>query len=249
MAKQKHKGGEFFQGDYGCVVYPGLTVNTNPKEVVTKVFKNPIEKLREEHVINDILSHFPNDFIVKKIDDSIDVSKNPEINGCELTSGKITPDYIKKNSLSYVYLGKTLDKIIPKDINELKIYLKSLLDLSFKVIYMNSKGYSHGDIASRNISFKDNKAYLIDIGAFEYKPGTTNYTDVSDLLKIISSIPNLKTVVTDEDDLILLKSYSIITYKNIEQIKQLLVNITKFVSKGGGKTRRLKRRKTHRRRK
>jgi site-specific DNA-cytosine methylase len=54
------KGGKFYQGDYGCVVYPGLTPNS--ESAVTKVFKEPIEKRKEERV-NDFLRSFPNDFI------------------------------------------------------------------------------------------------------------------------------------------------------------------------------------------
>jgi hypothetical protein len=188
------KGGKFYQGDYGCVVYPGLTPNS--ESAVTKVFKESIEKRKEERV-NDILKSFPNDFIVKKIEGPVDPSKNPEINMCRVgpDNHPITLKEIQANSISYEYLGKSYEEITQAELN---IGFQALLKLTLKVIDMNSKGFTHNDIALRNITLKDNNAYLIDIGAFEYKQGTQNFKDVSDLLKILLRIAQSGNLLNQE---------------------------------------------------
>lgn len=188
------KGGKFYQGDYGCVVYPGLTPNS--ESAVTKVFKEPIEKRKEERV-NDFLKSFPNDFIVKKIEGPIDPSKNPEINMCRVgpDSHPITSKEIQANSISYEYLGKSYEEITQ---DELNIGFEALVKLILKVIDMNSKGLTHNDIAPRNITLKNNNAYLIDIGAFEYRQGTQNFKDVSDLLKILFLIAQKGKLLNQE---------------------------------------------------
>jgi hypothetical protein len=262
---KKYRGGEFFQGDYGCVVHPSLAENSDVNTTVTKVFKEPIEKAREDKIYSDILDKFPNDFIVKKINDTVDPSKNPEINDCKLPSGPITAEYIKKNSISYEYLGKSYEDTFfseksepitppPGETNTTLAwkYIRALVELSFKMIEMNNKGISHNDVASRNVTYKDGKAYLIDVGAFEYKPGTINYKDVADVIQIIYNIVDAGELISDEDDLTILRSYTAsyggVNSKNIEEVKAFL---TKILPKGGKRRktrRRSKQRKTHRRR-
>jgi len=228
---RRHRGGELFEGDSGCVVHPGLTEHIDKNQTVTKVFKSLDDKVDESKALG-ILNGFPNDFIVKPIPDSISIPPESDIRNCKLKNGPLTEDYIKKNSISYQYLGPSLDKVAVTE-----AYLKPLLELLKKVIDMNSKGYSHGDIAARNISFMNGKAYLIDVGAFEYRPGTTNYTDTSDLLKVIVRVPGFEKA--DEDDKIILNSFAA-SIPNNKNIGQLVATI-------GGK--RLKKRKTRRRRK
>lgn len=256
MGKKRLEGGELFEGDYGCVVYPGLTEHIDTNRIVTKVFKNPGEKVKEERA-NEIIQNFQNDFIVKKIDDSVNINKNTEITNCKINTGQITSDYVSKNSISYEYLGKTFDKIFSKSDDETKEYIKALIDLCFKVIVMNSKGYSHGDVASRNISFKDGKCYLIDIGSFQYNPGTLNYTDVTGILKVIQSFPNIQNIITDEDDKILLNYFSQrIRPNELESVKEFLEKIKRYseftiipISAGRKRSykKRSHKRKTHRR--
>ena len=213
------KGGKFYQGDYGCVVYPGLTPNS--ESAVTKVFKDPVEKNREEK-INQLLKTFTNDFIVKKIDGPIDPLKNPEINECKVgrDNHPITLKEIQANSISYEYLGKSYEEITQAELNEA---FKALLKLTLKVIDMNSKGITHNDIASRNITFKDGRAYLIDIGAFEFKTGTQNFKDVSDLLKILVLIASRDNLLSGEDYQYLREvSSSPLNPRTIESVKEVL---------------------------
>jgi tRNA A-37 threonylcarbamoyl transferase component Bud32 len=213
------KGGKFYQGDYGCVVYPGLTPNS--ESAVTKVFKESIEKRKEERV-NDILKSFPNDFIVKKIEGPVDPSKNPEINMCRVgpDNHPITLKEIQANSISYEYLGKSYEEITQAELNEA---FKALLTLTLKVIDMNSKGFTHNDIAPRNITFKDGRAYLIDIGAFEFKKGTQNYLDVSVLLNILVLIASRDNLLSGEDYQYLRGvSSSPLNPRTIESVKEVL---------------------------
>jgi hypothetical protein len=263
MGKKKYRGGDFFQGDYGCVVHPSLVEHSDVNATVTKVFKEPAEKSKEEAIFNTIISRFPNDFIVKKIDDSVDPAKNPEIQNCRLESKDIS-SYIKQNSISYEYLGKTYQDtfIKPKTQPDSQLVLdgiKALIDLAFKVIEMNKAGVNHNDIADRNVTYQDGRAYLIDVGAFDLEQGRTNYSDVSEIMALIYDIINKYKLITNKeyvDDLILLRDYtsyySGVKRGNVEQVKAFLPTIMSFLKKIGAsrKTRRRsKHRKTHRRRK
>jgi hypothetical protein len=210
------KGGRFYQGDYGCVVHPGLT--SHPETTVTKVFKQSVEKRREEQ-INQLLKTFPNDFIVKKVEEPTDPRKNPEINACLVGPDRhpIRPDEIQANSISYEYLGKSYEEITQQELNDA---FKALLTLTLKVIDMNSKGLTHNDIAPRNITFKDGRAYLIDIGAFEFKKGTQNYIDVSALLNILALIASRNNLLNAED--LRRISSSPLNPRTIESVKDFL---------------------------
>jgi hypothetical protein len=263
MGKKKYKGGDFFQGDYGCVVHPSLVENFDVNTTVTKVFKEPAEKAKEETIFNTIISRFPNDFIVKKIDDSVNPEKNPEIQKCKIQSKDILK-YIKQNSISYEYLGKTYENIFIKptiqpDRQLLLDGIKALIDLAFKVIEMNNAGINHNDIADRNVTYKDGRAHLIDIGEFDMKQGRIDYSDVSEIMSLMYTIIIKYKLVTNNDfidDLILLQGYtsyySGVRRGNIEQLKVFLPTIMSFFTTTGASRqtrRRSKRRKTRRYRK
>ena len=80
----RQRGGAFSEGDFGCVVHPGLSTAVNPQSVVTKIFKDSSDKMREDHINELIDLHFPNDFIVKPVKDTINPQGNPEIRQCRM---------------------------------------------------------------------------------------------------------------------------------------------------------------------
>lgn len=184
----RQRGGEFSEGDFGCVVHPGLSTAVNPQLVVTKTFKDPSVKGKEEY-INELISlHFPNDFIVKPIEDRINPQANPEIRQCKMGKDKhaITDPEIIKYSILYQYLGRTYRTIFSEGHpSRITAELRALIILTLKVIDMNMLGFSHNDISEENITYKDGSAYLIDIGLFTYRPGEYLFKDLFDLLNII----------------------------------------------------------------
>jgi hypothetical protein len=218
----RQRGGEFSEGDFGCVVHPGLSTAVNPQLVVTKTFKDIGDKAREDHINEQINLHFPNDFIVKPVEDIINPQANPEIRQCKMGQDMhpITDPEIIKYSIIYQYLGRTYHRIFVEDPANIKLHIKALIILILKVIDMNSRGFSHNDITLTNITYKDGKAYLIDIGSFTYVPGSIKYQDVFDLLNILYRFD--KTM--DQSDKARLQPYTAKSIKpsDIENIKNLL---------------------------
>jgi hypothetical protein len=180
----RQQGGEFSEGDFGCVVHPGLSTAVNPQSVVTKIFKDRSDKMREDHINELIDLHFPNDFIVKPVKDIINLQGNPEIRQCRIGQDRhpVTDSEIIGHSINYQYLGKTYRDIFVE--GSTKEEIKALIVLTLNVIDMNLLGFSHNDIDPKNITYKDGKAYLIDIGSFTYRPGEHLFQDVFDLLNI-----------------------------------------------------------------
>ena len=183
----RQRGGEFSEGDFGCVVHPGLSTDVNPQLVVTKTFKDASNKAKEEHINELIYYHFPNDFIVKPIEDIINPNANPEIRQCKVGKDKhpITDPEIIKSSILYQYLGRTYKSIFLKKSFYPITEIKALIILTLKVIDMNMQGFSHNDISEENITYKDGSAYLIDIGLFTHRPGEHFFKDLFDLLNIL----------------------------------------------------------------
>jgi hypothetical protein len=222
--------GEFSEGDYGCVVYPGLSTTVNPELVVSKTFKDISSKRREEHIYENIISRYQNDFIVTLVDDTINPQGNPEIRQCRMGKDKhiIRDDEIVNNTLIYEYLGKTYNQIFRVMPEDPRPYLDALIILILKVIEMNKNGLSHNDIDLNNITYKDGKAYLIDIGQFTYFPGTINFQDIRDLLGILYRIDTHM----NESNRSILQGYTrmSITQGNIEQIKAFILSLNQPIA-------------------
>jgi hypothetical protein len=236
----RQRGGEFSEGDFGCVVHPGLSTAVNPQLVVTKTFKDTSDKTREEH-INELISlHFPNDFIVKPVEDRINPQANPEIRQCRMGQDKhpITDPEIIRSSILYQYLGRTYRSMFSENHpSRMTTELRALIILTLKVIDMNMRGFSHNDISEENITYKDGSAYLIDIGLFTYRPGEHLFQDLFDLLNIIYR----HGAAMGEIYRTRLQPFTALSIKtsHIQPIKTLLLEILEFLNTTGATAPRL----------
>jgi hypothetical protein len=236
----RQRGGEFSEGDFGCVVDPGLSTAVNPQLVVTKTFKDIGDKAREDY-INELISlHFPNDFIIKPIQDTINPNANPEIRQCRMGQDRhpITDAEILRHSIMYHYLGKTYRDIFAGgNPSMLRGEIRALIGLTLKVINMNILGFSHNDISEANITYKDGHAYLIDIGLFTYRPGEHFFQDVFDLLNILYRY----AVDIDETYRIRLQAFTATSIhdRHIQDIKTLLLEILEVLTPARGTADRL----------
>ena len=235
----RQRGGAFSEGDFGCVVHPGLSTAVNPQLVVTKIFKDRSDKMREDH-INELISlHFPNDFIVKPIEDTINPQGNPEIRQCRMGQDRhpVTDSEIIRYSIIYQYLGKTYREIFSESPDYPSAELRALIILTLKVIDMNMLGFSHNDISEANITYKDGSAYLIDIGSFTHRPGEYYFQDVFDLLNILYR----HGTVMGEIYRSRLQAFTAISIKtsHIQQIKALLLEVLEYLGPMRGTVARL----------
>jgi hypothetical protein len=236
----RQRGGQFSEGDFGCVVHPGLSTTINPQLVVAKIFKDPINKAREEYINELIALHFINDFIVKPVQDIINPQANPEIRQCRMGQDQhqITDAEIMRFSILYQYLGRTYRDIFARgDPSMMIAEMRALIILTLKVIDMNTRGFSHNDISEANITYKDGNAYLIDIGSFTYRPGEHLYRDLSDLLNILYR--HCRNI--NESYRIRLQRFTAISIRDthIQDISALLLELEKVISTTGATATRL----------
>jgi hypothetical protein len=139
----------------------------------------------------------------------------------------VTDQEIIKNSILYEYLGQTYENIFRVVPADPRPYLDALLGLTLKVIDMNMAGLTHNDINGKNVTYKDGKAYLIDIGLFEHEPRSTNFQDIQDLLKILYRIDT----IMDQGYKARLQAYTVtpIRKNNIEEVREFLISLLQHI--------------------
>jgi serine/threonine-protein kinase RIO1 len=135
-------------------------------------------------------------------------------------------------------LGKTYRDIFARG-NPLmmRAEIRALIILTLKVINMNILGFSHNDISEANITYKDGKAYLIDIGLFTYRPGEHLFQDLFDLLNILFRYG----VDINETYRTRLQAFTAISIKDkhIQDIKALLLEMLEVLTSARGTAPRL----------